>query len=136
MKPGKRICASLKEVRRQIAEANEIPYEVTECTHEGPCAGTCPKCEAELRYIDQQLSLRRAAGKAVSVVGLSLGIATIFGSCTSCNQSSTDTSTTVNQTEGTVETDYIEMGEVEAPSELEGDVAVEEEPVPQNLDPQ
>jgi len=130
MKPGKQICASLKEVRRQIAEANEIPYEVTECKHEGPCAGTCPKCEAELRYIDQQLSLRRAAGKAVSVVGLSLGIATFFGSCTSCNQSSRD------QIGGYPVTDIIEMGEVEAPSELEGDVEVEEVPTPQDVDPQ
>jgi protein TonB len=31
-----------------------------------------------LRYIENQLSLRRAAGKAVSLVGLSLGISTAF----------------------------------------------------------
>ena len=78
---GKKVCASLKQVRKQIADANDIPYEVTECKHQGNCKGTCPKCEAELRYIENQLSLRRAAGLAVSIVGLSLGVATTFASC-------------------------------------------------------
>ena len=78
MNHGKKICEHLKVVRKQIADANDIPYEMTECTHQGPCAGTCPKCESELRYIENQLTLRRAAGKAVSLVGLSLGISTAF----------------------------------------------------------
>ena len=78
MNNGKKICAHLKVVRKQIADANDIPYEITECPHQGPCAGTCPKCESELRYIENQLSLRRAAGKAVSLVGLSLGISSAF----------------------------------------------------------
>ncbi|MCR5395705.1 MAG: energy transducer TonB [Bacteroidales bacterium] len=78
MRNGKKICEHLKVVRKQIADANDIPYEITECTHQGPCAGTCPKCESELRYIENQLSLRRAAGKAVSLVGLSLGISSAF----------------------------------------------------------
>lgn len=82
MKYGKRVCDSLKQVRKQIAEANDISYEVTECKHQGNCRGTCPKCEAELRFIENQLSLRRAAGIAVTVVGLSLGIATTFSACT------------------------------------------------------
>lgn len=82
MKYGKRVCASLKQVRKQIADANDIPYEVTECKHQGDCRGTCPKCEAELRYIENQLSLRRAAGMAVTVVGLSLGVASTFSACT------------------------------------------------------
>ena len=78
MRNGKKICEHLKVVRKKIADANDIPYEMTECTHQGPCAGTCPKCESELRYIENQLTLRRAAGKAVSLVGLSLGISTAF----------------------------------------------------------
>lgn len=78
---GKKVCASLKQVRKQIADANDIPYEVTECKHQGNCKGTCPKCEAELRYIENQLSLRRAKGMAVSIIGLSLGVAATFASC-------------------------------------------------------
>ncbi len=79
MKYGKKVCTSLKQVRKQIADANGIPYEITPCPHDGSqCPGTCPKCESEVRYIERELTLRRAAGKAVSLVGLSLGISAAF----------------------------------------------------------
>ena len=77
---GKHICKTLKEIRLQVAKANDIPYAPTECKHKGDCAGTCPKCEQELRYIEHQLDLRRAMGKAVSLVGISVGI-TAVSSC-------------------------------------------------------
>ena len=75
MKKGKRICNSLKEVRMQVAKANDIKYAPTECHYEGDCAGTCPKCESEVRWLEQQLQLRRQLGKAVAVVGVSMGLA-------------------------------------------------------------
>lgn len=78
---GKHICKTLKEIRSQVAQANDIPYAPTECSHKGDCSGTCPKCEQELRYIEEQLDLRRAMGKAVSLVGISVGLAAL----TSCN---------------------------------------------------
>lgn len=49
MAKGKRTCKILKEIRRQIAEANDIEYVVEECQYKGDCLGTCPKCEAEVR---------------------------------------------------------------------------------------
>ena len=73
---GKEICRTLKNVRRAIAQANSISYEPTECTHKGPCAGTCPRCEQEMRYLEQQLSLRKRLGKAVAVVGVALSAIT------------------------------------------------------------
>ena len=69
---GKETCRTLKNVRLAIAQANGISYEPTECTHKGPCAGTCPRCEQEMRYLEQQLSLRKRLGKAVAVVGVAL----------------------------------------------------------------
>ncbi len=96
MKRGRKICNALRDVRRQIALANDIPYETTDCHHEGDCLGTCPKCEQEVRYIENQLSLRRTAGKAVSLVGLSLGISAAFASC--ANQQSATNQATANQT--------------------------------------
>lgn len=90
MQYGKRICAALKQVRKQIAEANGIDYEVTECHHEGNCKGTCPKCEAELRYIENQLVVLRSTGKAASIVGLALGVATTFSSCANIDQAAVD----------------------------------------------
>lgn len=82
MKTGKLICKTLKTVRRQVAEANDIPYEATECHHKGDCSGTCPKCEQELRYLENQLAIRQALGKAITVVGISAGLATL----TSCHK--------------------------------------------------
>lgn len=81
IKRGKRICNTLKEVRMQVAKTNGIEYAPTECHHKGDCAGTCPKCEAEVRWLEQQLRLRRQLGKAVAVVGVSMGLAAL----TACN---------------------------------------------------
>lgn len=71
MTRGKQTCKILKEIRRQIAEANDIEFVVSECRYKGDCLGTCPKCEAEVRYLEQQLRVRSLAGKAVSLAGIS-----------------------------------------------------------------
>ena len=59
MAKGKTTCRMLKEIRRQIAEANDIEYVVEECQYKGDCKGTCPKCEAEVRYLESQLHNRQ-----------------------------------------------------------------------------
>lgn len=74
MAKGKTTCRILKEIRRQIAEANDIEYVVEECQYKGDCKGTCPKCEAEVMYLESQLHKRQMLGKAVVVAGLSLGV--------------------------------------------------------------
>lgn len=81
MKQGKHICETLKGIRREIAEANELDYTPTECTHEGDCAGTCPKCESETRWLEKQLRARQAMGKAVTIAGLSVAL----GAVSSCH---------------------------------------------------
>lgn len=48
MARGKQTCKILKEIRRQIAEANDIEFVTSECRYKGDCLGTCPKCEAEV----------------------------------------------------------------------------------------
>ena len=72
---GKNICKQLKAVRQRIAEENNIPLPQRECTYEGPCRGTCPRCEAEVRYLEQSLASRLKLGKAATVAGLSLSLA-------------------------------------------------------------
>ena len=81
MKQGKRICETLKAIRSEIAIANEIDYSPTPCHHEGDCAGTCPKCESETRWLERQLRTRQSLGKAVTIAGLSLAL----GALSSCN---------------------------------------------------
>ena len=83
MSRGKTTCKVLKEVRRKVAAANGIPLEERECTHKGDCAGTCPYCEAEVRYLERELSKRKSLGKAVAVAGIALSAVTMAGCATS-----------------------------------------------------
>lgn len=79
---GKAKCKALKEIRRQIAETNDIPYAVSQCTYQGDCKGTCPKCEAELKYLERELAIRQSLGKAVAVTGISAGVCAALTGCT------------------------------------------------------
>jgi len=78
---GKERCKILKDIRRRIAEENDIEYIVSECKHKGDCRGTCPKCEAELRYLERELEKRRKKGLAVSVAGLAITVSLATTSC-------------------------------------------------------
>ena len=80
MKRGKRTCEILKDVRRKVAQENDIPLVERECTHEGDCRGTCPYCESEVRYLERELSKRRALGKAVTVAGIAVS-SMMMGAC-------------------------------------------------------
>ncbi len=90
MARGKQTCKILKEIRRQIAEANDIEFVTSECRYKGDCLGTCPKCEAEVRYLEQQLRARQLMGKAVVLAGLSAGMIAFSGCGSSSNQTTDD----------------------------------------------
>lgn len=75
MSSGKDICNELKTVRRNIARENDIPFETEECTYQGECCGTCPRCEAELRQLEAALAQRLSVGKVATVAGLMLSLA-------------------------------------------------------------
>lgn len=78
---GKAKCKALKEIRKRIAEENDIEYAVSECTHKGDCLGTCPKCEAEVRYLEKELAVRQKLGKAVMVAGVATAVMTTLTGC-------------------------------------------------------
>lgn len=98
---GKRTCKILKEIRQEIARANDISLVTSECRYQGDCAGTCPKCEAEVAYLEQQLNLRRIAGKTVMLTGLAAG-ALMLGSCHGGGEKTT--SATTSSTESAMKT--------------------------------
>jgi hypothetical protein len=81
MTHGKETCKILKKIRQQIADKNEIEYTTSECSFKGECTGTCPKCEAELKYIENELHKRKQLGKIATIAGISLGIASTFSAC-------------------------------------------------------
>lgn len=131
---GKNKCKILKEIRQKIADENDIPYVTRECSYQGECSGTCPKCEQELRYLEQQLARRRRLGKAVVVTALCAGMSLAV---TGCDPKVIEVVGDVPNTQITMPTvdpdsfwndpnapiDEFTMGEVtEEWTELEGDV--------------
>ena len=86
MTRGKRTCKILKEIRQQIADNNDIEYITSECHFHGECKGTCPKCESEVRYLENELNKRRQLGKVVAITGISLGVAGTFSACNAPKQ--------------------------------------------------
>ena len=78
---GKSKCKILKQIRQKIADENDIPLVTQECGYQGECSGTCPKCEQELRYLEQQLARRQALGKRVTVTALAAGLLASLTGC-------------------------------------------------------
>ena len=119
---GKDKCRILKQIRKKIADENEIPYVVEECKHKGECKGTCPKCEADLKMLERELSLRHKIGKTVAIAGIAAGMMTMTTGC-----DIDDVTSALKQIVG-IESHNPVMGEMLPPEtgviELDGDVAV------------
>lgn len=109
MNAGKRTCRILKDIRKQIADANGIELLVSECTYRGNCSGTCPKCESELQYLYDELDARRKSGKTVILAGLSAGLLAASLSMSSCgNRSNENIALAINeQPQDTVQQEQI-----------------------------
>lgn len=126
---GKKRCKILKGIRKTIAEQNDITYVTSECQHKGDCAGTCPKCEAEVRYLERELEKRRHLGKAVAVAGVA---ATVALSATGC-AIPTETDGDINTYKGSrsdsgINSEDILMGDMVIPeweSEVVGAIPVD-----------
>ena len=69
---GKKKCRILKEIRQKIADENDIPYVTHECKFQGECKGTCPRCESEVRFLENALAQKIRMGKVATVAGLAL----------------------------------------------------------------
>ena len=126
---GKSKCKILKQIRQQIAAENDIEFITSECKFQGECSGTCPKCEAEVRYLEQELQKRRQAGKAVAVAGIA---AALIVSASGCIENRTGGAPLPPPTEN--QTDILH-GEILPPDDLlEGEMLPPEElmgePVP------
>jgi hypothetical protein len=80
---AKNRCSILKDIRKKIAEENNIEYVTTECKYQGDCLGTCPKCESEVRYLERELERKRGLGKRVAIAGIAVGVTATATGCTS-----------------------------------------------------
>ena len=93
MVKGKSTCKLLKNIRQQIADANGISYQPKECHHKGDCAGTCPACEEEIRYLERELKARKGNGFGMKVAGIAAGICATVMPMTAAAQAVTPDST-------------------------------------------
>ncbi len=135
MARGKQTCKILKEIRRQIAEANGIEFVTSECRYKGDCLGTCPKCEAEVHYLKQQLRARSLAGKAIALAGISAGMILMSG-CSGTTSSNQSSETLQGEPEASVEqievTDTIEEGEL---PEIEDTIVIKKGEIDESMMP-
>ena len=93
MAKGKSTCKLLKDIRQQIADANGISYQPKECHHKGDCAGTCPACEEEIRFLERELRARKGNGFGMKVAGIAAGICATVMPMTAAAQAVTPDST-------------------------------------------
>ncbi len=111
---GKRKCSLLKSIRCKIAEQNGIEFSTPECTFQGECRGTCPKCEEELRYLTEELKKIRRSGGRVAVAGIAATM--IATSASGCARQLEEFSLPLDYTEEQGKIGY-ETGVVEYPKE-------------------
>ena len=128
MAKGKQTCKILKEIRKQIAEENDIEFVTSECTYKGDCLGTCPKCEAEVRYLERELEKRQRMGKAAIFAGMTIGTAITAAGCGPL--APTPNGMLVGPEDTITATDTIKNDSVNEPFLLEGDVLA---PVPDSI---
>ena len=121
---GKDKCNLLKAVRCKIARENGIDYRPTECTFQGECKGTCPKCEAELQKLTNEIEKLKNTGKRVAVAGIAAAM--VAGCASGCVPRPTDPNFGENQVlDGDVaapkldDDSYVVRGELPDPTENE-----------------
>lgn len=77
----KQTCRILRQIRAEIARRNDIDLVIRECTFQGECRGTCPRCEQEVRYLEEQLEKRRRLQKGVALAGVAAGMIAALSGC-------------------------------------------------------
>lgn len=127
---GKGKCKILKDIRRQIAKDNDIEFVTADCKYQGDCTGTCPKCEAEVRYLEQELVKRQKAGKVIAVAGIAAALVIGAAGCGMDSPTSTDSTPSSNPQQ----TDPSKQTEPTLP-ELMGEPAIPDPTVPDQTGP-
>lgn len=129
---GKSKCKILKDIRKQIAKENDIEFITSECKYQGDCLGTCPKCEAEVRYLEEELKKRKQAGKRIAVAGIAAAFVVGSSSCEIIDSIFTTQGAMAPEAEPSYETVDGEMPSVSQPviTDDSDDIVTEGELVP------
>ena len=62
-KINKAKCKELKQMRKEMAEQLGVLLHQRECTYEGFCTGTCPKCKQEEKILNEAIKQQKKQGK-------------------------------------------------------------------------
>lgn len=121
MNKGRAKCDRLKKIRKAVADKLNVDLHQSECTFEGNCRGTCPKCKQEEEILNREL-LKRAAGLGVgTLAGLSLA------GCSPLDPGFTNGTTGAPPYEEEVYEEEVLMGEAPYEEEVTTDEALYEE---------
>lgn len=72
-------CRLLKEIRKVLADKLDIDLQQKECTYEGECGGTCPKCEQEEKVLNTMLLKKGMVVAGTAALTISLAACTPVG---------------------------------------------------------
>lgn len=79
-------CKELKKVRAKIAEDLGVELHQSECTYEGYCSGTCPKCMQEEMKLNAAIMKKQLEESDIKRRVAAAGLTTAAALClTGCN---------------------------------------------------
>lgn len=76
---GRARCNKLKSIRKGLADKLGVDLHQTECTYEGECRGTCPKCKQEEQILNRAILQRGTAVAGATAIAASLAACTPLG---------------------------------------------------------
>ena len=65
-------CKQLKKIRKSMADKLGVNLHQQECTFEGKCSGTCPKCKQEEEILNKAILQRAAVVSVAATMGVGM----------------------------------------------------------------
>ena len=67
---GRQKCEIINQIRKKVADNNDIDFVIYDCTFEGECTGRCAKSDSELNYLEKELEKRQNEGLKLNLKGV------------------------------------------------------------------
>ena len=67
---GRQKCEMINQIRKKVADNNDIDFVIYDCTFEGDCTGKCAKSDSELNYLEGELEKRQNEGLKLNLKGV------------------------------------------------------------------
>ena len=67
---GRQKCEIINQIRKKVADNNDIDFVIYDCTFEGECTGRCAKSDSELNYLEGELEKRQNKAVKLNLKGV------------------------------------------------------------------